>query len=157
MHTAGIYRWYVYPVRDSDDIVQIVIAANAMGRIAAIATRNETPAAQWRTLSILGSEGPQRLGELARLSRVTQPGMTRLVTTMTEAGLVMRTEDPSDSRATVVSTTPAGAAALAAWHVQLREMLAPFFADLSDEDWLVLTRASEILTSRIDTVQEGTR
>ena len=63
----------------AEDIEEIVVAAHALTRIAALETRNEAPAAQWRTLSILQNEGPQRLGELATLSRVTQPGMTRLV------------------------------------------------------------------------------
>lgn len=125
-----------------------------MGRLAAIETKNETPVAQWRTLSILRTEGPQRLGELARLSRVTQPGMTRLVSTMTSEGLLTRAADPSDSRASVIHITDAGLAALDDWRAQLRSALMPFFADLPDEDWDVLTRASEILTSRIRSIQE---
>ncbi len=141
-------------MRSSQDIVSIVIAAHQLGRIAAVSTRNETPAAQWRTLSILGSEGPQRLGDLARLSRITQPGMTRLVGAMTEAGLVERSADSDDSRVTVVSVTPVGRAALTAWHEQLSGALQPLFEDLGDDDWAVLTRASEILTSRINDTQE---
>ncbi len=126
--------------------MRIVSAASALGRIAAVGTRNETPAAQWRTLTILGG-GAQRLGELARLSRVTQPGMTRLIGTMVADGLVARTPDPADSRATVISTTEAGAQALEAWKAQLNEALQPYFADLPEEDWAVLTRAAEILSA----------
>ena len=45
-----------------DDIERIVVAAHALTRIAAVETRNHAPAAQWRTLSILRSEGALRIG-----------------------------------------------------------------------------------------------
>lgn len=133
----------------SHDIERIVVAAQRLTRIAAAETHNEAPAAQWRTLSILRTEGPLRLGELATASRVTQPGMTRLVGQLADAGLVARISDPSDSRAIVVEVTPAGVQALEAWLVQLGEALAPRFADLDDADWAALTRAAEILSARV--------
>src|SRR3954447_3704908 len=126
---------------DSHVIEQIVVAAHALTRIAALETRNEAPAAQWRTLSILQTEGPRRLGELATMSRVTQPGMTRLVGQLADAGLIARESDPADSRASIIQITDAGATALTAWRVQLRDALEPHFADLSDEDWVALSRA----------------
>ncbi|GAA1959571.1 MarR family winged helix-turn-helix transcriptional regulator [Microbacterium deminutum] len=129
----------------AEDIEQIVVAAHALTRIAALETRNEAPAAQWRTLSILQSEGPRRLGELAVMSRVTQPGMTRLVGQLDDAGLISRESDPADSRASVIHITDAGARALAAWRVQLRDALEPHFADLSADDWAALARTAEIL------------
>jgi DNA-binding MarR family transcriptional regulator len=132
----------------SQDIERILVAAHALTRLAALETRNEAPAAQWRTLSILRTEGPLRLGALAGASRVTQPGMTRLVAQLAEAGLVERTSDPDDSRATVVEATPAGLRALDAWLVQLRDALEPRFADLDDEDWQALSRVAEILAAR---------
>ncbi len=130
------------------DIEDIVIAAHTLTRIAALETRNEAPAAQWRALSILQNEGPLRLGALATASRTTQPGMTRLVGQLADSGLVTREADPADSRAIVVGITDAGAAALAAWRVQLRDALEPFFADLDDDDWTALSRTATILSSR---------
>ncbi len=130
------------------DIEQIVVAAHALTRAAATSTGNDAPAAQWRALSVLQSAGPLRLGELARLSRTTQPGMTRLVGQLEQQRLVARGTDPADSRATVIAATRAGLAALAAWRVQLRDALEPLFADLSDDDWEVLARAAGILSSR---------
>lgn len=129
----------------AEDIEQIVVAAHALTRIAALETRNEAPAAQWRTLSILQSEGPRRLGELAAMSRVTQPGMTRLVGQLADVRLIVRESDPSDSRASVISITDAGARALAAWRVQLRDALEPHFTDLTDQDWAAVARTAEIL------------
>lgn len=131
-----------------DDIERIVVAAHALTRIAAVETRNHAPAAQWRTLSILRSEGALRIGELATASRVTQPGMTRLVSQLADAGLVERIPDPADSRATIVEATDAGIRALDAWLVQLRDAIEPRLADLDDEDWAALARVAAILSER---------
>jgi DNA-binding MarR family transcriptional regulator len=128
-----------------EDIEQIVVAAHALTRIAALETRNEAPAAQWRTLSILQNDGPRRTGELAVMSRVTQPGMTRLVGQLADAGLIVRESDPTDSRASIIHITDAGVRALSAWRVQLRDALEPHFSDLSDEDWDAIARTARIL------------
>jgi DNA-binding MarR family transcriptional regulator len=140
----------------AESIERIVIAAHALTRVAALATQNDAPSAQWRVLSILQKDGPQRVGELARTSRTTQPGVTRLVGQLEETGLVRRDRDAEDSRATVVSITAAGGDAIDDWRTQLGEALAPFFADLDDDGWDVLERASHILTSRT-TVAAATR
>ncbi|MEU2441667.1 MarR family transcriptional regulator [Streptomyces rubradiris] len=59
-------------------------------------------------LGRLGSEGPQRLTELARAENVSQPNMTQLVTRMERAGLVRRTADQSDGRGVLVAATDTG-------------------------------------------------
>lgn len=140
-----------------DDIERIVVAAHALTRIAAVETRNHAPAAQWRTLSILRSEGALRIGELATASRVTQPGMTRLVSQLADAGLVERIPDPADSRATIVEATDAGIRALDAWLVQLRDAIEPRLADLDDEDWAALARVAAILSERTEASVGATR
>lgn len=140
----------------AESIERIVIAAHALARVAALATQNDAPSAQWRVLSILQKDGPQRVGELARTSRTTQPGVTRLVGQLEDTGLVRRDRDAEDSRATVVSITDAGAAAMDDWRSQLGESLAPLFADLDDDDWDALERTSHILTSHT-TVPAATR
>ena len=144
-------------MRKADDILAIVAAANALTRIAAVETRNDAPAAQWRALKVLEHDGPQRIGALASYSRTTQPGMTRLVGQMADEGLVTRGPDPDDSRATIVAITEAGIRAFAAWKVELTDALEPLFADLSDDDWAVLSRAADILTSRTAPVEATTR
>jgi DNA-binding MarR family transcriptional regulator len=132
-------------MRRADDIFEIVTAAHVLTRLASLETRNDAPSTQWRALSILKSDGPMRLGELAKASRATQPGMTRLVGQLAEAGLVTRDQDPSDSRATVIAVTPLGRDELAAWRIELRDALAPLFADVSDDEWDVLAHAARIL------------
>lgn len=134
------------------------MAAHALARLAALETGNDTPAAQWRTLSILREQGrAMRLGELATMSRVTQPGMTRLAGTMEEAGLVTRESDPSDSRVTLVSVTDAGAEALEAWRKKLGETLAPRFADLDESEWQALQTTAQLLALKTGVLTEAVR
>lgn len=131
-----------------EDIVSsFVVSAHALARIAAQDAANDAPAAQWRALTLLERESGQRVGALARASRTTQPGMTRLLGELERAGLISRSPDASDSRATVVDITAAGVAALADWREAFRRTLAPRFADLDDADWDVLHRAAEILAA----------
>jgi DNA-binding MarR family transcriptional regulator len=137
----------------SEDLQRLVVAAHALTRVAALETRNEAPAAQWRTLTLLRENGALRLGEIAALSRVTQPGMTRLVGAMADAGLVERTADAADSRATVVRATAAGLDALEAWLAQLTAALTPHFADLDDDDWVALGRTAGFLARKTGSLE----
>nr|WP_201469574.1 MarR family transcriptional regulator [Microbacterium hydrocarbonoxydans] len=130
-----------------DVIPSLVLSGYALGRIAAQDAGNDAPAAQWRVLSLLEHAGPQRVGELAAAARTTQPGMTRLIGNLERDGLVLRSPVPEDSRATAVDITAAGSAALSAWRVEFRDILAPRFAALDDDDWSALTRAAEILAA----------
>lgn len=139
----------------SDVIASLVLSGYALGRIAAQDAGNDAPAAQWRVLSLLEEAGSRRVGELASAARTTQPGMTRLLGGLEREGLVRRSPDPDDSRATVVDITTQGAAAIAAWRAEFRETLAPRFAAVSDEDWSTLTRAAEILAAHTATDRTG--
>jgi len=137
-------------VTAAEDVAAIIASSYALGRIAAQTTGNQTPVVQWRALGVLEKEGPRRLGELALAARTTQPGMTKLAAQLAEQGLVERGEDPSDSRATVVSITPAGGAALAAWRAELRDVIAPLFAGLDDDDRAALARTAALLARRTE-------
>lgn len=148
---------YTLGMRKAEAIERIVIAAHALTRVAAVTTQNDAPAAQWRALSILQKEGPQRVGDLARSSRTTQPGMTRLVGQLADQHLVERRRDDDDSRVTLVSITPAGAEAIDGWRTQLGETLEPLFADLDADEWTALERASRILMSRTSDFAEVAR
>lgn len=132
-----------------DDLQKLLLAVHALTRIAAIDTQNDAPSAQWRTLTLLRDHGPQRLGDLATLSRVTQPGMTRLVHQMDAAGLVARQADPADSRVSVIAATDAGIEALTRWFESLRAALAPHVADLTDAEWDAVRVAAGALSARV--------
>ena len=126
----------------------LLVASSRLNRLAAQGTGSSaTPSAVWRTLGILETDGPMRVGELASASRVTQPGMTRLLSQMTEDGLVTRVADTADSRAWRIRLTPAGAAALRAYRADIGAVLEPHFRDLDDADWRTLERATELMTA----------
>ncbi|MEX8031993.1 MarR family winged helix-turn-helix transcriptional regulator [Microbacterium sp. 20-116] len=139
-----------------DDLQTLLLAVHALTRIAALDTKNEAPAAQWRTLTLLRDHGPQRLGDLATLSRVTQPGMTRLVHQMDAAGLVERRRHPDDSRVSVIAATAKGIAALAGWYEQFRTALAPHVADLTQSEWDAVSLAASALSLRVGMTPTGT-
>lgn len=130
-----------------DVLESLVVSSHRLVQLAAQATGSTTPAAVWRTLSVLSAEGPQRVGALAALSRVTQPGMTRLVQTMVDEGYVDRIADSSDSRASLIRVTAAGRTALEDWRHTLAATMEPSFGSLSDADWEALARAAAILQS----------
>ncbi|WZH36089.1 MAG: MarR family transcriptional regulator [Microbacterium enclense] len=140
-----------------DDLQRLLLAVHALTRIAALDTQNDAPAAQWRTLTLLRDHGPQRLGDLATLSRVTQPGMTRLVHQLNDAGLVAREADPDDSRVSVITATDEGLAALERWLSQLSAALAPHVADLTDAEWEAVSVAAGALSARVGLQPEVVR
>ncbi len=70
---------------------------------------HELPAGALSALSALVRHGSMTVGELARHEQVTQPLITRITATLTEAGLVARVADPGDARVTRLVVQPAGA------------------------------------------------
>lgn len=124
------------------------MSVNRLIRAAARATGNPTLAAVWRTLGILETEQPLRLGELASASRVAQPTMTKLVAGMVADGLVSRSVDPDDSRGQRIELTATGRERLSTWRATITETVGPAFADLSDDDWDVLHDAAAIIAAR---------
>ena len=140
-----------------DDLQRLLLAVHALTRIAALDTQNDTPAAQWRTLTLLRDNGPQRLGDLATLSRVTQPGMTRLVHQLSDAGLVTREPHPEDSRVSVIAATDEGLVALDRWLTQLSQALAPHVDDMTDAEWDAVSIAAGALSARVGLQPEVVR
>lgn len=143
-----IPKVYSYTVTHRDTLLSLLVSSNRLIRIAAQAAGSTTPAAQWRTLSILENKGAMRVGALATASRVTQPGMTRLLATMSDDGLVSRIPDPDDSRAWLIDITVKGLAEAKSWRAVISETLEPRFQSLDDAEWAALELAAQILASR---------
>ncbi|MFM2719390.1 MarR family winged helix-turn-helix transcriptional regulator [Microbacterium mcarthurae (nom. nud.)] len=140
-----------------DDLQRLILAVHALTRIAALETKNDAPAAQWRTLTLLRDHGPQRIGDLATLSRVSQPGMTRLVHQMETVGLLVRGIHPDDSRVSVVSATDEGLRELDRWMEALSAALTPHVADLMDAEWDAVRMSADALAARVGLEPEGAR
>jgi DNA-binding MarR family transcriptional regulator len=135
----------------TDILESLLTSTHRLTRIAAQETGRTTSPAVWRTLSILTTDGDLRVGDLARASRVSQPTMTKLVRGLADDELVKRIADTDDSRAWLIAITAKGTAALTEWRGQLADSLGELFADLDDDDWDVLERATRLLASRVGT------
>jgi DNA-binding MarR family transcriptional regulator len=135
-------------------VEKLIVEANRLTRVAAQATGSTTPAAVWRTLSILASDGSFRIGDLAKASRVTQPTMTKLIQNLAEDELIYRIADVEDSRVWLIAITDKGSKALDSWRVELGKALQPMFAGLSPDEIDILERAVAILESRTSTARK---
>jgi DNA-binding MarR family transcriptional regulator len=71
------------------------------------------PFAQARVLALVEDLGPARVTALAAADDCSQPSMTAQVQRLEADGLVSRTPDPADARATLVALTEEGTMALA--------------------------------------------
>jgi DNA-binding MarR family transcriptional regulator len=98
----------------------------------------------------LWEQGPQRQADLVRLLDSDAATMTRTVRRLEHAGFVRRRPCPTDKRAALIETTPAGHALRGAVEEVWAELEARTVADLSPEDQdtalLVLERFEENLT-----------
>lgn len=133
----------------SELLSDLVSVTHRMTRLAAQATGNQESPAVWRTLSVLVTMGPMRLGELAVQSRVSQPTMTKIVKNLVTEGWIERLADQSDARAWQIGATAVGTAALNDWRTQLGDALTPMFHDLTDDDRRTLERSVQIMTERL--------
>lgn len=124
-------------------------------RAAAARTEHAESPAVWRTLGVLRDHGPIRLGELARLSRVSQPTMTKVVQSLRERGWVGRVVDDSDLRAVLLAAEPSGLDALDAWRTQAATTVAPYFADVRADDIAALARIVEVVRGRLDAAYDA--
>jgi DNA-binding MarR family transcriptional regulator len=137
------------------DILETLLVANTrITRTAALTTGSTVSSAVWQALSVLCSDGPRRIGDLARDARISQPGMTKVVQNLVTDEWVLRIADTEDSRAWLIAVTDKGRDALDGWRAQLAEALAGIFTDLDDAEWKTLERAAAILKSR-STVKEN--
>ncbi|TQL47262.1 MarR family transcriptional regulator [Homoserinimonas aerilata] len=134
---------------------ELVGAAYRLSRVAARATGETTSALAYSALSTLIENGPLRVGELASLCRVSQPGMTKVVTALEEGAWVERVTDPLDARASVISITDAGRVARSERLARIGAAIGPYFEGLDPADRAALERAARILAERGDSARSG--
>jgi DNA-binding MarR family transcriptional regulator len=96
-------------------------------------TWSELTYQQYNVLRMVDTMGPQPQAEVARQLMVTAPVVTRLASTLAEAGLVERRADPADRRTVLLALTPTGRRRARAMRRDLleaaHEMLEPIPAD----------------------------
>jgi DNA-binding MarR family transcriptional regulator len=106
-------------------------------------------------LATIEHHGPLTPSELADRERVKRPTATRSVARLEAEGLVARTPDPADGRASLVSTTAAGRALLKRIRGRKNAYIARRLRDLEADEVATLERAAEILERMLE--QPGPR
>lgn len=96
-------------------------------------------------LGILELTGPVRIGALAEHLGTSAPTTSRLVDCLHERGLVVRTPDPDDHRATRVGLTPAGRTRLHEQRSLTTDDLTRRIDDLTPADQTLLVAALPVL------------
>ncbi|WP_062202768.1 MarR family winged helix-turn-helix transcriptional regulator [Demequina salsinemoris] len=125
----------------------LLAQAHRVTRIAGTATGSIVPSSHRTLLALLARDGDHRVGEIAVQLRLAQPAVTQAVHALEGEGLVVRSPDPEDGRATRISLTPAGRASVDSWRRDLSDALSPMLGELSDDDWAALARTVAILAS----------
>jgi DNA-binding MarR family transcriptional regulator len=100
-------------------------------------------------LATIARHGPLTPSELAERERIQRPTATRLLARLEGPGLVLRTDDPTDRRSTLVAVSPAGLALLAEVRTRKDAYLARRLRALSAEDRATLRRATDILEAML--------
>lgn len=143
-----LIRWATVISEPHIVLETLISASNRLIRSASVHSGHSMSSATARTLSILATEGPLRIGELAASSRVSQPAMTKQLRNLTADELVYRIADVDDARAWQIAVTAKGANALIGWRRDLAEAMAPLFDDLSDDDWKAVETTAALLDTR---------
>jgi DNA-binding MarR family transcriptional regulator len=119
-------------------------------------TRAELAAGHFSTLGTLHRFGPLKPGELARVERVSAPTMTRIVTTLEDRGLVVRTQSDEDARCVTVTLTGEGEQMLAAARADQAAALAEVLVALDDAQVAAIAAALPALEAVARAASSGT-
>jgi DNA-binding MarR family transcriptional regulator len=101
-------------------------------------------------LATIDVHGPLTPSELAERERVKRPTATRILANLERLGLVSRTPDPADRRASLVATTASGRALLRRLRTRKNAYLAKRLRDLDADEVETLARAATILERLLD-------
>jgi DNA-binding MarR family transcriptional regulator len=124
------------PGADQDAVDAVLLASRAL---VAVATRSlgaaaeETTIAQYRSLVVLASRGPQRLIDLASALGVAPSTAGRMCDRLTRKSLIRRHRARTDRRAVLVSITAAGRAVVDQATARRRALIAEILAALPAE------------------------
>jgi DNA-binding MarR family transcriptional regulator len=139
----------VIDAADADSpVIDVTRLRVALARLSRRLRRHElaglTPT-QLAALATVGRSGPMRLGDLAAAEGIAPSTLTRLVTTLEEAGYVGRHADPSDARASTLAITPSGQEALERIRAESTLVLAASMHVLTPEQRAALADALPVL------------
>lgn len=130
---------------DTRFAADLALVATRFTRNAQYFAGTPVSSADWRTIRIVATEGPMRIGELARLERYTAASATVLVNRLVDQGLLARQADPHDARSRLLTATAEGLARCEEWEEQVGETVAPLLAALPPSEQDTLRAALPIL------------
>ena len=116
--------------RLSASLVGLVRTAKQLGHRVAADLYGDLPSYGWALLVPLEQHGPQRCSALASFAGIDVSVASRQVSALESAGYLQRSPDPIDGRASLISLSAAGAAALA----HTRDVRSQWTLDALD-DW----------------------
>lgn len=101
-------------------------------------------------LCLILDEGPQRLGTIATAFTLDPSTITRQVQAVERAGLAVKTVDPSDRRASLLSLTDQGREAIEHARAHRREVLGKVVKDWSAEDRAAFARLLQLFNDSVE-------
>ena len=138
----------------TEQAARLRLAVNRMARRLRQEANTQLGPASIAALATIERSGPLTPSEVARIEGIQRPTATRILSRLTEAGLVSRTTDPSDGRSSIVQITADGRKTLNRLRKRKTAYLARTMRALPDDDVATLTRAAEILEQ---VLEEGRR
>jgi DNA-binding MarR family transcriptional regulator len=124
-------------------------AIHLLRKVRSVDDRTGLGPARLSALSVVVFGGPIRISALARAEQVRVPTITPIVAALEQDGLVTRTSDPADARATLLSATSKGARLMAEGRRRRIAAVAALLADVSATEHAVLARALDVLEAKI--------
>ncbi len=101
-------------------------------------------------LATIENRGPLTPSELADIERVKRPTATRVAAALEREGLIERAADPSDGRASLLSTSREGKALIKRVRSRKNAYISRRLRKLGDEDVETLERAAEVLERMLE-------
>jgi DNA-binding MarR family transcriptional regulator len=100
----------------------------------AVQVHPELNATSYTLLGTLSEFGPRRAAELAELFAMDKGTVSRVIHQLVELGLVERTPDPDDGRASIISVTEEAATRIAHMHELRRALFGERLADWDPDE-----------------------
>lgn len=135
---------------DSELAARLRLSVMRVARRLRTSAGDDVTASQLAVLATLERRGPTTLGELSAVEQVKPPSMTRVVASLEELGLVVRTADQRDRRVARVAVTEAGRELLARSRTRKDAYLAARLRQLGDDERDAVARAADALERLLD-------
>lgn len=140
------------PPRSTADLLHSA-AVRLLRRLRTSDAESGLSAAQASAISVLVYGGPSSVSRLAAAEEVRTPTMSRLVKDLESAGLVIRSPDASDARASMIEAAPRARAMLETARSLRLGRLERAIAALAPADRALLVRAAPLLMQLADRIE----